>query len=276
HDEFRAATRDELAKMRYTLRQALEEGALGFSTGLAYSHAKVATSEEVSALVEEVERVGGVWASHIRGEAEELLPAVNETIQIARESGAAVEISHFKAMGKAHWPNFASAVKMVENAREDGLNITFDCYPYTITGSVLYTVLPDWVEEGGRRELVKRLKDPSVRIKVMEEMRKVRYYEYENVRVAMSTADPAFAGKTIARIAREQGVSGEEAIMNMLLAAEGRVVSFMDTLSEENVEAALKHPLSFVASDGAGYRESDEKKGFLVHPRSFGAFPRFL
>jgi N-acyl-D-amino-acid deacylase len=133
------------------------------------------------------------------------------------------------------------------------------------------------VAEGGKAMLLKRLKNPSTKVKVIKEMQKRKDYEYDKITVAMSPIDKTFIGRKITEIAQSQNTSVEEAIINMLTASEGRVITFLDTLSEDNVEMGLSHPLSFIASDGAGYNlQYYQKKKELVHPRCFGAFPRFL
>ena len=276
-EEFRKLKNSEMKMMERMLKDALTDGALGFSTGLAYSHAKVASAEEIIKLVKIVEKEGKIYTTHIRGEAEELVPAIEETLSIAKKSRVSTEISHLKAMGKKNWPNFPKALEMIEKAEKRGLNINFDVYPYTTTGSVLYILLPDWVAEGGKWMLIKRLKDPSIRAKVIKEMQKTKPYEYDKVKVAISPADRTFIGRKMTEIAQTQGVSIEEAVINMLIASEGRIITFFETLNEDNLKLALKHPLAFIASDGSGY-DTDyyRKKKELVHPRCFGTFPRAL
>lgn len=276
-EEFRKLKPRETKMMEKMLEDALKEGAFGLSTGLAYSHAKIAPTEEIIKLAKIVKKEDGVYTSHIRGEAEELIPAIEETISIAKNSKVSAEISHLKAMGRKNWPNFPKAIGLIEKAKKQGLNINFDVYPYTATGSVLYILLPDWVAEGGKKMLIKRLKDPAIKIKVIKEMQETKPYEYEKVIIAISPVDRTFIGKKITEIAQTQGTSIEEAIINMLIASSGQVITYFETLGEENVKLALKHPLAFIGSDGSGYNvDYYKKRGDLVHPRCFGAFPRFL
>jgi len=276
-EEFRSLRSQEIKKMERMLKDALSQGAFGLSTGLVYSHAKVASTEEIVKLAKIVREEKGIYASHIRGEAEELIPAIKETLIIAKESRVNTEISHLKAMGEKNWKSFADAIKLIQDAVKKGLNLNFDIYPYTISGSVLYILLPDWVAEGGKEKLIERLKDPSIKARVVQEMQEKKHYEYNKVTIAISPADKTFIGKKITEIAKAQGVSVEEAIVNILIASQGRVITFFETLSEENVKAGLKHSLSFVASNGSGYDLAYySRKKELVHPRCFGAFPRFL
>lgn len=262
-DEFRSLKPKEIEIIKGLLETALNQGAFGLSTGLAYSHAKIASTEEIIELTKIVKKHNGIYSTHIRGEAEELLPAIQETIEIANKSQVSVEISHLKAMGKKFWPNMAKAIKLIEKAK-----INFDVYPYTITGSVLYILLPDWVAEGGKNMLLKRLKDPSIKAEIIKEMQEKKDYEYDKITIN---------NKKITEIANLHGTSVEEAIINMLIVGQDRVIAFIDTLSKDNVEMGISHPLSFIASDSTGYNiEHHKKKKELVHPRCFGAFPRFL
>lgn len=276
-EEFRKLKSKEIKMMERMLGDALKEGAFGMSTGLAYSHAKIAPTEEIIQLAKIVKKEQGVYVSHIRGEAEELIPAIEETISIAKKSKASTEISHLKAMGKKNWPNFSKALEMIEKANKQRININFDMYPYTATGSVLYILLPDWVAEGGKRMLIKRLKDPTTKAKVIKEMQEAKPYEYDKVIVAISPADKTFIGKRITEVAQTQDTSVEEAVVNMLIVSEGRVITFFETLNEDNVKMGLKHPLAFIASDGSGYDVNYYvKRKELLHPRCFGTFPRVL
>jgi N-acyl-D-amino-acid deacylase len=276
-DDFRLLKPREMKMMQRLLEDALKQGAFGLSTGLAYSHAKVAPTKEIIDLAKIIKKYNGIYASHIRGEAEELLPAVEETIEISKKSNVSVEISHLKAMGRNFWPSMEKAIELIEKAHKKKININFDVYPYTVTGSVLYILLPDWVAEGGRSMLLKRLKDPSIKAKVIKEMQENKDYEYDKIRIAISPADKTFIGRNITEIAQAQGISVEEAVVNMLIASKGRVITFLDTLSKDNVKMGLSHPLSFVASDSAGYNiQHYQNKKEIIHPRCFGAFPRFL
>lgn len=276
-DEVRSITDEEAKIIENMLADSLKEGAFGMSSGLVYSHARPASTKELSSLAKIVKDFGGIYSSHIRGESKELLPAVKETIKIGESSKVSIEISHLKAMGKYFWPNMEKAIKLIERARDDGININFDIYPYTTTGSVLYILLPDWVAEGGKEELVKRLKDPVIRAKVVKEMQEDRF-DYDKITVAMCLGDKTLVGKKITDIAKrsEKLKTTEEAIIDTLIANDTHIIAFIDSLSEDNVREGLKHPLSFVCSDSFSADIEDARRGDLVHPRCFGAFPRFL
>jgi len=281
-DDFRHLRPKELKIVKRLLESALKQGAFGLSTGLAYSHAKIASTREIIDLAKLIKEYNGIYASHIRGEAEELLPAIEETIEIGKKTQVSIEISHLKAMGRKFWPNMDRAIELIEEAANPPaggkkIDINFDIYPYSITGSVLYILLPDWVAEGGREMLLKRLKNPSIKAKTIKEMQEKKDYEYDKITVAISPVDRTFIGRKITEIARVQETSIEEAIINILIASKGRIITFLDTLSKDNVETGIIHPLSFIASDGFGYNvQHYHKKKEMVHPRCFGAFPCFL
>ena len=274
-DEVRPITEKEIKIMIRMLEEALREGAFGMSTGLIYSHARLATTEEIIKLAETVKNCQGIYTSHIRGEDGDLLPAINETIMVGEASKVSVEISHLKAIGKKSWPDMIKGIRMIEVASKGGLDINFDVYPYTITGSVLYALLPSWVAEGGKKILISRLKDPVIKAKVISEMQRNRY-EYDKIIISICPANKDIIGKQISEIAAFQKVSVEEAIINTLITSNGQVICFNNVLSEKNVRMALKHPLSLVGTNGAGYNLQHAKSGELVHPRCFGAFPRVL
>lgn len=274
-DEVRALSADELEKMKKMLERSLEEGALGLSTGLIYSHAKIATEEEIEALANVVKDYGGIYTTHIRGEARELLGAVAEAMRIAEKTRVKVHISHLKAMGEKNWPLLDEALALIGKARANGGDISFDVYPYTTTGSVLYVLLPDWVAEGGKKIMLSRLKDPSIKAKIIEEM-KQETFDYAKISIAISPLDKTLTRKKISDIAAAQGKSVEEVIIELLIASGGRVITAMDVLSEANVTAAIKDPAAIIASNGSGYNLAHQDSREIVHPRNFGAFPRAL
>ncbi len=272
-DEFRKLTEKEFSQMRELLENGLKEGALGFSTGLNYSHTKIAPLEEITGLVSTLKR-GKLYSTHLRNEGKNLYESVLETIETAKKTQAGVEISHFKVVGKNNWPLFDKSLEAIETAAQN-LDINFDIYPYTSTATVFYTLLPDWIAVGGRAKLVENLKNNNFKNKVINELQG-RENDFKEIIVASGNIDKVFIGKTIAEIAKNQGGSIIETIINLLIVADGKLVVFWPALSEENFIKALKSPLSIIASDGATYSINDAKNGFLTHPRSFGCFNRVL
>ncbi len=275
-EEFRKITNEEIKMIGRMLSDSLNEGVFGMSTGLVFSHAKMATVDEIKYLVEILKINNALYASHIRGESEELLPSINETIQIGRETGVPIEISHLKAVGKEYWSDMSRALEMIDIANEENVKIDFDIYPYDTTGSVLYILLPDWVSEGGRRQMIKRLKDPDLRNKILSEMKEMKY-DYRNVVISICPKLKEVVGENIMRIATKQEMSPEEVIIELLVSANGHVIVFNEgILSEENIRLSLKNSHSIVASGDAAYNIEFTRTGELVHPRCFGTFSRIL
>ncbi|MFH1392861.1 MAG: D-aminoacylase [Patescibacteria group bacterium] len=272
-DEFRKLSEEELSRMKELLKAGLQDGALGFSTGLNYSHVKMASQEEITDLVSVLKK-GQIYSTHLRNEEKGLYESVLETIETAKKTEAGVEISHFKAVGKNNWPVFEKCLETIEKAAEN-IDINFDIYPYDLTATVLYTLLPDWVAIGGRAKLVENLENSELKAKVINELQG-RENEFKKIIVASGNIDKIFVGRTVDEIAKNQGGGVIETIINLLLASEGKLICFWPALSEENFIKALKSPLSIIASDGAAYNSADAKSGFLPHPRSFGCFSRVL
>jgi N-acyl-D-amino-acid deacylase len=274
-NEERSLNRKELNFIKKLLSDSMKEGAIGMSTGLIYTHARLAPQEEIIELAEVVAKAGGIYTTHVRGEKEELIEAIEEAVQIGDAARVGVHISHLKAMGKKNWPKMDDALAIIDNAKKNGIDITFDVYPYTATGSVLYTLLPSWVAGGGKKMMIHKLKDPIIRKKVISEM-KDSGFDYKAVEIAISPLNKTLARRKIVEIAASQEKSVEEAIIDILIASEGRVISSMEVLSEENVKKAIKHPLSIISSNGSGYSESHRETGEVVHPRCFGTFTKVL
>lgn len=274
-DEVRSLSGNELGKMKRMLRDAMREGALGFSTGLIYTHAKLASAEEIYELAEVVKDFDGVYTTHVRGESQELISAVEEAIKVSKKTGVSLHISHLKAIGSKNWHLMEEALNLIETARMDNLDVSFDIYPYTETGSVLYVFLPDWVAEGGKKLMIGKLKDPKIRKEVIKGM-KADSFDYSKVMISISPLDKTLNRRKIVDIAKAQGKSVEETLIDILIASEGRVITIADVLSEKNVSKGIRNPFSIIASNGSGYDITHKETGELVHPRNFGSFPKFF
>ena len=276
HDEMRRLDRDEFNEIQKILERSLTEGALGFSAGLAYSHEKKATWDELVEFAGIVKSHGQVFSVHLRDEAGGIITALEEAIDLAKQTGVSLEISHLKIMGEQNWPMIDSILDIIKHAEESGIDVNFDVYPYTQTGSVLYVYLPDWAADGGRKMLIRRLKEKHSRGKIIEEMKETAQYHYEDAVIAACSFSKSLAKRKISEIAAERGLTVEETIVDLLVASEGRVITLMECLSEDNLKKIIKHPLSIIATDGVGYSISHKESGELVHPRCFGTFPRVL
>lgn len=274
-DEVRGLNSHEIGTMKKMLTQAIEEGAIGLSTGLVYTHAKLASEDEITKIVKVVKKYDGVYTTHIRGESHDLVEAVEEAIKTAQASGVKLHISHLKVMGEKNWNLMDEAINLIETAKASGVDVSFDVYPYVVTGSVLYILLPDWVAKGGKKMMINRLEDPLTRKRIIYEMQNSSI-DYSKIIIAISHLDKTLTRKKIIDIAASQGKSDEEAIVDLLVASEGRAITSMAVLSEKNMIKAMRHPFSIISSNGSGYNTNHKKSGELVHPRNFGSFPRVL
>jgi N-acyl-D-aspartate/D-glutamate deacylase len=269
--ERRVPTAAELERMKALVDQALRDGAWGMSSGLIYAPSSYAETDELIALARVVAAHGGVYATHIRGEADELLDAVAEAIRIGRESKAPVHISHFKAMQIPNWGRIRDAAAMIDKARAEGLKITADQYPYTANSySLADATLPEsqlqWCK---RSELTKRVKaDPAfaalVRRVITEQLGR-----FEKIVIASSVKFPQYVGKSLKEIATQEKISQVELVLKITAQEAPQVVSH--SMSEDDVRWAMRLPWVATASDGAA-RIPNPKEHH--HPRNFGTFAR--
>ncbi|OGI14429.1 MAG: hypothetical protein A2878_01805 [Candidatus Moranbacteria bacterium RIFCSPHIGHO2_01_FULL_54_31] len=272
-DRSRAITPEEIEIMQKMLHGAMKEGAIGLSTGLKYTHARGAGMRELLALTKTAVAEEGVYATYVRDEGEGLVESVEEALLVARDAGAPLHISHLKAVGKNNWHLMDEVFNLIETAALDDVKVTFDVYPYTTTGSVLYTLLPEWVTQEGRKMMLARLKDPGVRSTVLRDMRQ-KEIDYSEILISASTLSKMLSRRKISEIAALQGKSPEETVLDFLIASDGQAIVSMEVLSEKNVLKAIQHPFSIISSNGSGYGIEHMKTGELVHPRNFGTFPK--
>lgn len=274
-DETRPIHDDEVRVMEKMLKESLHAGAIGFSTGLLYTHARGAHMNEILKLVELVHGEKGVYATYVRNEGAELIKAVEEAITVARKTKVPLHISHLKAVGQSNWPLMDEVFNLIEAATLGNIDISFDVYPYTTTGSVLYTFLPTWITENGRKLMLARLRDEKVRETVIEEMRK-NEVDYSAMTFAVTNLGNMLSRRKVSDIALLQNKSPEQVVIDVLIASEGRAIVSIDSLSEKNVMKAIQHPFSIISSNGSGYSKEHAATGDLVHPRNFGTFPRIF
>lgn len=273
----RPADPGELAAMRDLLARAAAQGVSGFSTGLIYAPGCFAPESEVAALAATAAEHGLLYSTHMRNEAAELIPAVAEAIDAARTSGVRLEISHLKAMGLANHGAVHDALRMVAEARRDGVDVAVDVYPYTASSTTLTSRLPGWAMDGGPARLLDRLADTAERGRIAAQLRD-RFgqdVDPEGVIIADLPDGPftAHIGRSIADIGRELGIDPADAALGVLAAHHAAVSIVNHAMSPGDVDAVLAHPLTSVASDGWTLRPSGPGR---PHPRSFGTFARVL
>jgi N-acyl-D-amino-acid deacylase len=273
----RAPDAGELDQMAALLALAAEQGAYGFSTGLIYAPGAFARADEVTALARVAARHGLLYSTHIRDEAYQVLAAVTEAIEAARASGARLEISHLKAMGRENHGSVAEALQLVDAARAGGVDVACDVYPYTASSTTLSSRLPTWALDGGVDALLDRLADAAVREKIAAELRQRMGRDVDPEGVVIADLPPGpfspARGTSIAALGRELGVDPAEAALQLLAGHRGAVAVVNHAMAEDDVLAVLRHPAASVASDGWVLRPHGAGR---PHPRSFGTFARVL
>ncbi|NLC59007.1 MAG: D-aminoacylase [Armatimonadetes bacterium] len=265
-----------LRQMRDLLREALEEGAVGLSTGLEYPPGRYATVEEIAVLAEEVAAVDGLYATHLRDEADGLIEAVEEALEVARRSGVRLQLAHHKAENRPNWGKVQHTLARVDAARAAGIDVACDVYPYTafMTGLGVRT-LPAWMQEGSVEQVAERLRDSATRARVLAEMSRMAV-DWEHLQIGVSPHDRSLQGRRVVEIARERGISPAEAVIDILAQATGVVAVITFAIAEEDLRTVLRHPLTSVGSD-SGTRHADGPLAEdRIHPRGFGTFPRVL
>ena len=276
----REPTSEELERMKGLVEESMQQGALGLSTGLLYVPANYAKTGEVIELAKVAARYGGVYYTHMRDEGRGLLDAVAEAIRIGREAGIPVEIQHHKAMGAAQWGWTEKTLAMIDKAREEGLDVKHDLYPYTAGSTGSSVLFPQWSLAGGPEKFRERIEEPETRARIEAEMKEMFETEWvgddlARIQFRRLRSDPRYDGKTLADLAAHRGMpntvaSGIQLVIELQLAGGfSAIYHFMD---EEDVKRVMRHPLAMFQTDGDPISYG---KGF-PHPRSYGAFPRVL
>jgi N-acyl-D-amino-acid deacylase len=279
-------TPEQLKTMQGLVHTAMEEGALGVGSALIYAPATYARTPELVALVSEAGRCGGLYITHMRSEGDKLLEAVDETIAIAKDSGAPAEIYHMKAAGQPNWGKLDAMIARVEAARAFGTRITADMYNYTAGATGLDAAMPPWVQDGGLEAWIARMKDPAVRARLVKEMRDPKA-GYENLYLhagAEGTLLLAFkndalkplTGKTLAEVARMRGESPEDAAIDLVIEDGSRVGVAYFLMSEENVKRQTALPWMSFGSDEEGPAPEGVFLKSNAHPRAYGNFTKLL
>lgn len=285
--ENRPPTPAELDQMRQLVRQAMEEGALGVGSSLIYPPAFFARTDELIALCKVAAEYGGMYISHIRSEGNRLLEAVDELITIAREAGLPAEIYHLKAAGRSNWSKMDDVIKKIEAARASGLKITADMYTYPAGATGLDAAMPPWVQEGGLKAWIERLKNPAIRARVKKEMT-TPSTDWENLYLAAGSPEnivlvefknealKPLTGKTLAAVARQRGKSPEDTAMDLVIEDGSRVGTVYFLMSEENIRKQIALPWVSFGSDAGSLAPEGVFLKSSTHPRAYGNFARLL
>jgi N-acyl-D-amino-acid deacylase len=275
----RQATPEELAKMQGLVAQAMRDGAVGFSTGLIYIPGTYSDTAEVVALAKAASRYGGVYASHMRDEGAQIKEAIEEAVQVGRESGMPVQISHFKIDNRRLWGASVNSLALVEKFRREGIDVVVDQYPYDHSSTNLGITLPSWALADGEAAIQERLANQQTRARIAAEMKKLLLDkgqpDYSYAIVSRFQKNTAYEGKNISEInvmkGRAKTVDNEVRTILELMQQGGAGMVY-HSMSMEDVERIMRYPNTAVASDG-GIREFGVG---MPHPRSYGTNARVL
>ncbi len=275
----RKATPGEMERMKALVAKAMEAGAVGFSTGLEYVPGMYSPTSELIELAKVAARYGGVYASHMRDEGDKVMEAIEEAIEVGKQSGLRVQISHLKQDTKAFWGNTSQMIELIEKNRAAGVEITVDQYPYIAYSTGLGTTLPNWALAGGQSKLVERLKDPTTRKKifndVLDKNTKRGYTDFEYTSVASCSFEPKYVGKNLREISTMRGLpvshaSDVDTVLDLM--ERGGVSVVTKAMSEDDVANIMRYRNTSIASDGGVVTMGAGRP----HPRNYGTNARVI
>ncbi len=273
-------TREQFNEMGKLTAQAMQEGAFGFSTGLIYPPSSFADTDEIVFLARIVNSYGGYYATHIRDEGENLFEAVEEAIEIGKRSGVPVQLSHHKAVGKPNWGKVNKSLKLIEKARERGIDVTCDQYPYTAAATNLSSIIPDWAHDGGIERLIERLTDCELRIKLRKIVTKKQVEKSGWSKILISSVagkkNKHFEGKNLEEISKTLAKDPCEVAFDLIIEEKDKVEMIRFGMSEEDVQQVMKHSTTMIGSDASAKAVYGILGMGKPHPRSYGAFVRVL
>ena len=275
----RPPTPAEMLQMQELLDESLKQGAWGMSTGLVYPPGSFAKPDELVELAKVIAKHETLYTSHIRGESATLMNSIEEAISLSRLSGARVQVSHLKAIGKPFWGQGMDALRRIEAARAEGVDIWADQYPYEATATSLAALVPGWAQDGGIAALLRRLEDPELRERILtaidSEMTVRGGPDRVKISVVKTPQNQQWVGKTIQDVAAARQLPAGETVRQLLIEEAAKINAVYFSLGEVDLNGIMQSPLVAVGSDGQVMnpeRDSTEN----VHPRSYGTFPRVL
>jgi dihydroorotase/N-acyl-D-amino-acid deacylase len=280
-DVNRKPTAEELNKMRALVEQGMKDGAFGLSSGLFYVPGTFTPTDEVVELAKVAGRYGGIYISHMRDEASGVIDSVKETIAIGERGGLPTQVTHHKIIGKGNWGQSVVTLRLIDEARARGVDATIDQYPYTASSTgIASALLPAWALEGGRDDVLKRLKDKATRARIKAEtIRLIREErgggDPKNVVLARCDWDTSLAGKNLAEVTRSRKMAPtipNAAEAALWLVEQGGCQGIFHAISEADLVRILRHPATMIGSDG----EIPIFGRASPHPRSYGTFARVL
>ena len=285
--EDRPPTEEELTRMQALVRQAMEEGAMGIGSSLIYAPAFYAKTEELVALCQVAGEYGGRYITHMRSEGNKLLEGVDEVLTIAKEANIGAEIYHMKAGGQNNWPKMDLMIAKIDSAQQAGLDITTNMYNYVAGATGLDAAMPPWVQEGGYKAWVDRLKDAKIRAKVKAEMKKDAT-DWENLYFSAGSAAnlllvgfksdslKKYTGKSLAEVATIRGTDPEDTAIDLVIQDGSRVGTVYFLMSEENIKKQIQLPYITFGSDAGALATEGAFIKSSTHPRAYGNVARLL
>ena len=278
----RPASADELKAMEAAVARAMEQGAFGLFSSLMYVPDRFASTDELIALARVAARYGGSYITHQRSEEDAIDSSLDEVFRIAREAKLPAQIYHLKTSGKKNWGRMPAVLKRIEQARQSGLDVSADMYPYPASSNSLDASLPLWVREGGHEKMLARLRDPATRAKAKKSFldENPDWPDGGASRImVVSVLDPAlkkYEGRTLDEIGRAEGKDPLDVMVDVVVADRANTGKITFSMSEDDVRTALRHPLVSLGTD-SGARATDgiyaQEKS---HPRAWGSAARIL
>ena len=278
----RAPTPAELAQMAALLEEGLAAGALGLSTGLFTPPSSYAARDEIVALCNVLKRHNALYFTHLRDEANQVVAAVEEAIDIARTCGVHVEIVHLKCSGLDNWGKAARILAMIEAARAEGLAVDCDAYPYAAGSNPLKNLLPQWVQSDGIEAMLARLALPETRARIRAEIDRDglnnwgRIPSWDNVQISISPNLPQHAGETFGALAAARGLDPIDVVCDYLIEDKGATRVLITSIAEDDIREIVRSPTALVGSDGNCVADYGITSQGMPHPRFYGTFPRII
>ncbi|HUG16005.1 MAG TPA: D-aminoacylase [Thermomicrobiales bacterium] len=276
-------TPDEMEQMRRIVRDAMEDGAFGVATALIYPPNSFTTDPELYETCRVIADYGGVYVTHMRSEADDFLEELAETIDLGRQTGCALELYHLKVGGARNWHKMATAIQMVNDARDEGIDVTADMYPYIAGGTGLASALPNWAAAGGK--LLDNLRDPETRERIRHELLEptggweplATLAGPEGVLITdlRREGNRQFSGKRLAEIAEARGQHWTDCLMDLVLEEGHWIFTIYFMMTEDNLPTQLQQPWMKISTDASGLDPARDS-GTVTHPRSYGTYPRVL
>ena len=280
----RPASPTDLRTMEGLLGEALDAGAFGYSTGLVYPPSSYATTPELVALSRSMARRGGLYFSHVRGESSTVEDSIAEAIRIGEDAGVGVQIAHVKVGGRENWSKMDRVLRLIDDARARGADVSGDVYPYHAGSTKMDNLLPAWAHDGGTPRLLERLADRATRRRIVEEClvdgerwrtASMGAVGFDEIQIA-TCGQRELEGMTLAALARATGTTPAEAMMNLLVEQKATVSMVAFSQSPDNVAKVLAHPAIMIGSDSLGLATGAGPHPGKPHPRMYGTFPRVL